>query len=203
MIYVGEWYIGHVHGRVKMHRYLVEKNYYLYDESYFNVIDNWHYLKPKIEVHHIDFNHCNNDLSNLIPLSEGEHRSLHNKHRKQIRDSKTGKFKKSMKLNEYQQKALETAIYSKEFSIIYPALGMCGEAGEVADKVKKVIRDNNQEFTPEKKNEIAKEIGDVLWYCATLANDLGFTLEQIAEMNYEKLKSRQQRGKLNGSGDNR
>lgn len=108
-----------------------------------------------------------------------------------------------MTLNEYQQKALETAIYDKNYVVIYPALGMCGEAGEVADKVKKVIRDDNQEFTPEKKKEIAKEIGDVLWYCATLAHDLGFTLEQIGEMNYEKLHSRQVRGQLHGSGDNR
>lgn len=108
-----------------------------------------------------------------------------------------------MTLNEYQQKALETAIYSKEYKIIYPALGMCGEAGEVADKVKKVIRDNHKEFTPEKKGEIAKEIGDVLWYCATLAHDLGYSLEEIAEINYAKLKSRQLRGKINGEGDNR
>ena len=108
-----------------------------------------------------------------------------------------------MTLNEYQQKALETAIYSKEYKIIYPALGMCGEAGEVADKIKKVIRDNHQEFTPEKKGEIAKEIGDVLWYCATLAHDLGYSLEEIAEMNYAKLKSRQMRGKISGEGDNR
>lgn len=108
-----------------------------------------------------------------------------------------------MTLNEYQQKALETAIYDKNYAVIYPALGMCGEAGEVADKVKKVIRDDNQEFTPEKKKEIAKEIGDVLWYCATLAHDLGFSLEEIGEMNYEKLHSRQIRGQLHGSGDNR
>ena len=108
-----------------------------------------------------------------------------------------------MNLNEYQEKALETAIYSKEYVIIYPALGMCGEAGEVADKVKKVIRDNEQEFSPEKKYEIAKEIGDVLWYCATLAHDLGYTLDEIAQMNYEKLHSRQLRGKLSGNGDNR
>lgn len=108
-----------------------------------------------------------------------------------------------MTLDEYQQKALETAIYSREFAIIYPALGMCGEAGEVADKVKKVIRDNGDEFTAEKKSEIAKEIGDVLWYCAPLSDDLGYSLNEIAEMNYTKLKSRQQRGKLGGSGDNR
>lgn len=106
-----------------------------------------------------------------------------------------------MTLNEYQQKALETAIYPNP--IIYPALGMCGESGEVADKVKKVLRDNNSEFTDEKKVEIAKEMGDVLWYCATLANDLGYTLQEIAEMNYQKLHSRQLRGKLGGNGDNR
>ena len=108
---------------------------------------------------------------------------------------------KEFTMNEYQKKALETAIY--EMPIIYPALGLCGESGEVADKVKKIIRDCNGEFTEEKKLEIAKEIGDVLWYCATLANDLGFNLDTIAQMNYDKLKSRQMRGKLNGSGDNR
>lgn len=106
-----------------------------------------------------------------------------------------------MTLNEYQQKALETAVYPDP--IIYPILGMCGESGEVADKVKKVLRDNNSEFTDEKKIEIAKEIGDVLWYCATLSHDLGYTLQEIADMNYSKLHSRQMRGMLGGSGDNR
>lgn len=106
-----------------------------------------------------------------------------------------------MTLNKYQRLALETAIYPQP--IIYPTLGMTGEAGEVADKVKKVLRDNNSEFTPDRKLEIAKEIGDVLWYCATLSHDLGYTLEDIARMNYEKLHSRQERGKLHGSGDNR
>lgn len=106
-----------------------------------------------------------------------------------------------MTLNEYQERALETAIYPQP--IIYPALGLCGESGEVADKVKKILRDNNSEFTDERKLAIAMEIGDVLWYCATLSNDLGYTLDEIAEMNYEKLHSRQLRGKLGGSGDNR
>lgn len=108
-----------------------------------------------------------------------------------------------MTLNEYQQKALETAVYPQEFKIIYPSLGLTGESGECADKVKKVIRDSNGEFTDEKKREIAKEIGDVLWYCATLANDIGFDLETIGQMNYHKLHSRQERGMLGGSGDNR
>lgn len=108
-----------------------------------------------------------------------------------------------MRVDEYQQMALETAIYPEQFKVIYPALGMAGEAGEVADKVKKIIRDSNGEVTKEKALEIAKEIGDVLWYCATLSNDLGFKLSEIAQMNYDKLHSRQQRGKLGGSGDNR
>lgn len=105
-----------------------------------------------------------------------------------------------MTLNEYQQAALETAVYPEEFKIIYPALGM---TGEVADKVKKVIRDNNGEFTDDKKREIAMEISDVMWYCATLANDLGYTLEEVGIMNIEKLKSRKERGVIGGSGDNR
>ena len=72
-----------------------------------------------------------------------------------------------MTLNEYQQHALETAIYPDDRRIIYPTLGLTGEAGEVADKVKKVIRDAHEEFTDEKRLEIVKEIGDVLWYCAS------------------------------------
>ena len=82
-------------------------------------------------------------------------------------------------------------------------MGLTGEAGEVADKVKKVIRDNKQEFDEEHKLAIALELSDVMWYCATLANDIGYTLQDIAEMNYAKLKSRQERGKIGGNGDNR
>lgn len=106
-------------------------------------------------------------------------------------------------LNEYQQRALETAVYPQDKKIIYPTLGLVGEAGEVAEKVKKVLRDNNQDFDDEHRKAIALELSDVMWYCATLANDLGYTLQEIAEMNYAKLKSRQERGKLGGSGDNR
>lgn len=110
---------------------------------------------------------------------------------------------KGMTLNEYQQIALETAVYPKEYNIVYPALGMAGEAGEVADKVKKVIRDNNADFSPLKCEEIALEIGDVMWYCAVLADRIGYKLDTIARMNNRKLKSRQLRGKLGGNGDNR
>ena len=109
----------------------------------------------------------------------------------------------NMTLNQYQEEALKTAIYPEDKKIIYPTLGLTGEAGEVAEKVKKVIRDNNQEFTDEKKRQIALEISDVLWYCATLAHDIGYTLEEIAQMNIDKLESRQQRNKIGGSGDER
>lgn len=108
-----------------------------------------------------------------------------------------------MEVNEYQQMALETAVYPKEYQIIYTALGLTGEAGEVSDKVKKVLRDNDGLFTEERKREIAKELGDVAWYLAVCAHDIGYTLEEICQMNYNKLKSRQQRGVLGGSGDNR
>lgn len=112
-------------------------------------------------------------------------------------------FHPIMTLNEYQQHALETAIYPENRKIIYPTLGLTGEAGEVADKVKKVIRDGHEEFTDEKRLEIVKEIGDVLWYCATLSRDLGYDLDEVARMNVEKLRSRMQRHLISGSGDNR
>lgn len=108
-----------------------------------------------------------------------------------------------MEVNDYQRMALETAIYPKEQQVIYPTLGLTGEAGEVADKVKKVLRDNDGAFTNDRKREIAMELGDVAWYLAVTAHDLGYTLEEICQMNYDKLKSRQQRGKIHGSGDNR
>lgn len=108
-----------------------------------------------------------------------------------------------MTLNEYQDGARTTAIYPKEREIIYPTLGLTGEAGEVADKVKKVIRDNNDEFSAEKKHQIALELGDVMWYAASLAHDLGYTLEEICQMNLDKLASRMQRDRIHGNGDER
>ena len=108
-----------------------------------------------------------------------------------------------MTLNEYQEKAVATAIYGEGSKIIYPTLGLTGEAGEVADKVKKVLRDNEGVFTDEKKKEIMKEAMDCLWYLAALANDLGYTLEEGAQMNLDKLASRKARNVISGSGDNR
>ena len=103
-----------------------------------------------------------------------------------------------MTFKEYQEMARSTAIYPRDRAIIYPALGLSGEAGEVAEKVKKWIRDGNLD-----NNEIAKELGDVLWYIAALAGDLGITMEEIAEQNIQKLRDRSARGKIQGSGDNR
>jgi NTP pyrophosphatase (non-canonical NTP hydrolase) len=109
-----------------------------------------------------------------------------------------------MTLNEYQTAAHTTACYPTEglMSIVYPTLGLAGEAGEVADKIKKVIRRNGA-FTPEVKQEIAKELGDVLWYVAALSRELGFDLEALAQMNLSKLADRKERGVVKGEGDNR
>jgi NTP pyrophosphatase (non-canonical NTP hydrolase) len=108
-----------------------------------------------------------------------------------------------MTFSEYQEAAISTAIYPQEHSIIYPALKLAGEAGEVAEKVGKVLRDSGGAFTDEKRRELAKEIGDVLWYCAAISRDLGLNLDDVATANIAKLRSRQERGVLQGSGDNR
>ena len=86
---------------------------------------------------------------------------------------------------------------------IYPTLGLTGEAGEVADKVKKVIRDRQGVFDQETCEAIKLELGDVLWYVAQLASELGYDLEQVAEANLQKLSSRAARGRIGGSGDQR
>ena len=100
-------------------------------------------------------------------------------------------------IDEYQTAALDSAVYPKSAAIIYPTLGLTGEAGEVADKVKKVIRDKNGDFDNEDiRKEIAKELSD-------LAHDLGYSLTDICQLNIQKLQSRKLRGVLHGSGDNR
>lgn len=110
-------------------------------------------------------------------------------------------------LNEYQEMALETAIYPKEFKVIYPALGITGEAGEVSDKIKKLIRDKGYKggsiASDKDREDIALELGDVLWYVVTSAHDIDYTLEQVALMNYYKLQKRKEQGKISGSGDHR
>ena len=105
---------------------------------------------------------------------------------------------------EYQEKAAETAIFPKQKALEYITLGLTGEAGEIANKVKKLIRDGADEETLEqKKVEIGYELGDVLWYCAMLAREVDINLGHIMEKNIEKLHSRKERGTLGGSGDNR
>jgi len=119
--------------------------------------------------------------------------------------------------NEYQKEAVGLKISLTKFleehpntpndviellAVTYDGLGL-GEAGEVQGKIKKIIRDNGGLITKEAKYEIAKELGDVLWYIASMSDNLGIPLEDIATMNIQKLHDRHARGTLHGSGDNR
>ncbi len=109
-----------------------------------------------------------------------------------------------MNFTEYQKKSQETAVYpNKGNNYIYPTLGLVGEAGEIANKVKKVDRDDSGKMTQERRENIKKELGDVLWYVAQLATELGLELDEVAEINLARLNSRKKRGALQGSGDDR
>ena len=110
-----------------------------------------------------------------------------------------------MTLDDYQKKALTTVITSdNEFrDLLHWVLGINGEAGEIAEKVKKIIRDKSGQVSDKDKAELAAEIGDVLWYLAVFAHHLGVSFENIAQQNLDKLQSRQARGVLQGSGDDR
>ena len=116
-------------------------------------------------------------------------------------------FATGLGFNYYQQEAFKTAKYP-EFgtgsltALAYTGLGL-GEAGEVQGKIKKIFRDCGGTITPEKKEEIASEMGDVLWYLALMATELGFDFEHIAQKNLDKLSGRTVRGTIGGSGDNR
>lgn len=105
-------------------------------------------------------------------------------------------------LDQYQVKAATTAKYKD--AVVYPALGLASEAGEVAGKIKKVLRDNDGNFEhPEVRKAIADELGDTLWYVAMVAKDIGYNLSSIANMNLDKLQDRDKRGVIHGSGDKR
>ena len=109
-----------------------------------------------------------------------------------------------MKFETYENRAACTAIYPERGdNLIYPVLGLLGEAGEIANKVKKIHRDHGGEMTEEIQSSLVDEIGDVLWYLAAVAHELGFRLEDIAELNLTKLAHRKNKGTLTGSGDNR
>ena len=112
------------------------------------------------------------------------------------------KNKSIITANEYQLKAKETAIFPKDKALEYLTLGLVGEAGEIANKVKKIIRDKKIQ-SDWKPSDLAGEIGDVLWYCAMLADYLDANLGKIMDNNLDKLRSRKERGVLGGSGDNR
>ncbi len=114
------------------------------------------------------------------------------------------KKQKHMTFNEYQESSRKTAIYpnlGKNFE--YPTLGLIGEAGEVAEKIKKILRDKSGKIGKEDKRILVEEIGDVLWYLSNLTSELGLKLGDIAEKNIQKLSSRKLRGKLHGGGDKR
>ena len=103
----------------------------------------------------------------------------------------------AMTFDEYQEFARSTAIYPEDCKVVYPTLGLCGEAGEVAEKIKKHMRDGRTLVG------VGLELGDVLWYISALADDLGVILEEIAQANVAKLSSRMERNKITGDGDNR
>ena len=109
-----------------------------------------------------------------------------------------------MDFQEYQTKSRVTAIYPNQGkNIMYPVLGLCGETGEIAEKVKKIIRDKGGVPSHADKEAIAKEIGDVLWYLAQISTELEIFLDDVAQLNLDKLASRRARGTIGGSGDNR
>jgi NTP pyrophosphatase (non-canonical NTP hydrolase) len=124
----------------------------------------------------------------------------------------------SLTLNEYQHQARTTAVYDFEHTaVVYPTLGLVGEstevleaamrltigAGKLSEKVKKTLRDFDGEFSGERRRLVAEELGDVLWYAASLASDLGYTLEEVAEINLNKLADRRARNVISGEGDHR
>ena len=109
-----------------------------------------------------------------------------------------------MEFKEYQKLSRETALYpNRDNNFIYPTLGLAGEAGEVAEKIKKVLRDKNGIIDQTTKEEIEKELGDVLWYVSQIATEIGLSLDEIADKNITKLFSRKKRNVLHGNGDNR
>ena len=108
-----------------------------------------------------------------------------------------------MTFEEYQKEAQKTALYPEAYRLVYPALGLAGEAGELANKVKKVLRHHRRRLREEAREAILAERGDVLWYVAQVATDLGESLEAVAQANLAKLRSRKERGRLGGDGDDR
>lgn len=109
-----------------------------------------------------------------------------------------------MEFSDYQKRSRATAQYpSIGHAVVYPTLGLANEAGEVAGKLKKVFRDKGGEISPETREALAAELGDVLWYLAQVCTELDISLDAVAESNLAKLLDRQARGKIKGDGDTR
>ena len=113
-----------------------------------------------------------------------------------------------MKFDEYQESAKKYDFFEptgslKDAGFIEKALGLAGEAGETADKIKKIIRDRDGKISDEDRAAVAKELGDTLWYLAAIARYLDIPFSEVAQGNLDKLESRQKRNKLHGEGDNR
>jgi NTP pyrophosphatase (non-canonical NTP hydrolase) len=113
----------------------------------------------------------------------------------------------SLTLNAYQEATDETAFYPEQYGLTYCLFKLSGKTGELVEKVGKLIRDHGWEpgypIPEEMEDAVAQELGDVQWYVARIAHELDFTLEQIAQINLNKLRGRQERGTLGGDGDNR
>ena len=116
-----------------------------------------------------------------------------------IKESERNLKLNKMNFRDYQEVAASTAIYPESAKLTYPLLGLAGEVGEVCEKAKKHIRDGRELD----KEDMKKELGDVLWYLSAVARDLDIDLQDVAVSNIEKLQSRKDRGVLQGSGDNR
>jgi NTP pyrophosphatase (non-canonical NTP hydrolase) len=132
-----------------------------------------------------------------------------------------GGRRKMRDMNDYQEACRQFAVYpgrkgmskievrgqemmvGNYVGLVYVGLGISGEAGEVSDKIKKILRDHNGCLTSERREALLQEAGDVFWYLSSLADELGATLEEIASMNIRKLTDRKERGKIGGEGDKR
>jgi NTP pyrophosphatase (non-canonical NTP hydrolase) len=109
-----------------------------------------------------------------------------------------------MNFDEYQKESRKTAVYPAiGHKVVYPTLGLLGESGEIAEKIKKIFRDKAGIISTEDTDLLKKELGDVLWYLAQITTELGLSLSDVAATNIEKLQSRLKRDKIHGSGDNR
>jgi NTP pyrophosphatase (non-canonical NTP hydrolase) len=130
-------------------------------------------------------------------------RAAQRRERRRESAGRTGRFV-SMLLSDYQSRSRATAVYPQMGdNLLYPTLGLCGEAGEVAEKIKKMVRDDDGILSDARRAALSKELGDVLWYLAQIATEAELDLDAIAAENLEKLLSRRDRNVLQGSGDDR